>query len=445
MQFDEGHPDMAAIPRFVERALPICGGLLAGTICLAMLTPGITVDPDGWAYWEGSVSILNGDGYRFFGGQPIRDFPPLYSLYLSLIQSLSGVSGTSLAVSLVTLAGAAAFLWCRLLVSITPSSPGSTIPRLLGALYIASFVGAYYTTLLSETLFLALLPVVYLCLMRIRSDVPAGRLWLWLGGLSLAAAALVLTRNSAIAFLPGIALAVFLRTGRYTVFQRVALAAVAGGLPAGAWYLTRFLLGQTGSHALALGNRYSPVEYAQQLVEDLAYRFGPSFWHLGALLLAVTAVSIAAALARNASANAGRDALHIMVVAVSAALGLLVLFNMIPIVADTLSGRFIWYLPLSLITVLAILASQAARPAAGHVLALVLAGVCLVQVERTGAHVALRVRNPPVPNVRFEHTISPAHFSLPPVSVGPQILVSPRDFPWINRSYATSKAPRVKS
>ena len=97
---------MKTVPRYFESALPICGGLVAATICLLMLTPGITVDPDGWAYWEGSVSILNGNGYRFFGGQPIVDFPPLFSLFLSLIQSVGGVSGWSLAASLVILAAA---------------------------------------------------------------------------------------------------------------------------------------------------------------------------------------------------------------------------------------------------------------------------------------------------------------------------------------------------
>src|SRR5438046_293162 len=157
-RIDRRHPGMKTVPRYFESALPICGGLVAATICLLMLTPGITVDPDGWAYWEGSVSILNGNGYRFFGGQPIVDFPPLFSLFLSLIQSVGGVSGWSLAASLVILAAATTFLWSCLLASITQSSPHSFVPRVLGTLYVAAFVGAYYTTLLSETLFLALLP-----------------------------------------------------------------------------------------------------------------------------------------------------------------------------------------------------------------------------------------------------------------------------------------------
>jgi hypothetical protein len=88
-------------------------------------------------------------------------------------------------------------------------------------------------------------------------------------------------------------------------------------------------------------------------------------------------------------------------------------------------------------------ASTAARPAAGRAMVLVLAAVCLVQVERTGSHVALRLTNPPAPNVRFDHTISPAHYSLPPESVGSKILVSPRDYPWINRSYRDDR--RAKS
>jgi hypothetical protein len=156
-------------------------------------------------------------------------------------------------------------------------------------------------------------------------------------------------------------------------------------------------------------------------------------------LLAITVLAIGAAIARSAAADALRDAFHIVLVAASAALGLLALFHIIPMVADSLSGRFIWYLPLTLVTALAIVASQAVRPAAGRALVLVLAAVLLVQAERTASHVVLRLGNPPQPNVRFDDTISPAHYGMPPIAVGSRTLVSPRDFFWINRSYSVDR------
>ena len=417
-------------------SIPLGGGLAAAVTCLLMLTPGITVEPDGWAYWEGSVSILEGQGYRFFGGQPITDFPPLFSLYLSLIQGVGGVSGRTLAGSLVILAGAAAFLWCVLLNSLTRIAPHSFLARLAGALYVAAYIGAYYTSLLSETLFLALLPVLYLCLTRIRTDIPDRQIWLWLGASSLVAAALALTRNSAIVFLPGLALVVFLRTRPLSIFRRCSLAALAVGIASGIWCLTRALLGQTGSHPLALGNRYSPAEYAQQFAADLAYRLGPDRWHLGAALLILTLLLIGVVIRLKAANDTHRDAFHILLVAATAALGLFVLFNVIPMVADSLSGRFIWYLPLTLVTALATVAAYSVGPPTRFAPFLILAAVLCVQVHRTGVHVALRLRTPPRPNVLMNYAIAPEFVGKSPTTVGSRIFVSPPDYPWIDRSFA---------
>jgi hypothetical protein len=427
-----------------EWCLPLGAGLVAAVICRMMLTPGITVEPDGWAYWEGSVSILQGKGYRFFGGQPITDFPPLFSLFLSMVQSISGISGWSLAGSLVALAGIAACLWSALLVSLARTAPNPFLARLVGALYVAAYIGAYYTSLLSETLFLALLPLLYFCVTRIRTEVPVRGVWFWTGAASLAAGALSLTRNSAIVFIPGLVLVVFLRTRPLTLFRCLSLAALSGGLASAIWCLTRAFLGQTASHPLGMGNRYSPAEYAQQFAQDLAYRLGPAHWHLGAALLVITVLSIVVMLARHSAASALRDVLHMLLVAATAALGLFVLFNVIPMVADTLSGRFIWYLPLTLVTALATVAAYAVTPAARNALLVILAAIFSIQANRTGAHLALRLRAPPQPNVRMNYTINPDFLGKPPESIGSWVFVSPPDYFWIDRSFATRDKTRAR-
>lgn len=86
----------AAMPplRFAVTNATCCAGL-AMLIATAMLSIGITLGPDGWAYWEGSVSIIRGSGYSYFGGQTIVAFPPLFSMALSLAQSAFGVSGAT--------------------------------------------------------------------------------------------------------------------------------------------------------------------------------------------------------------------------------------------------------------------------------------------------------------------------------------------------------------
>jgi hypothetical protein len=427
---------MKPTARSLEFCLLLGSGLLAVAICGLMLTIGITVEPDGWAYWEGSVSILKGHGYRYFGGQAIVDFPPFYSLFLSLVQSIGGVSGWSLAGSLMTLAGSAALAWSCLLASLTRTAPSPLVPRVLGSLYFAAFVGAYYTALLSETLFLVLLPLLFLSLTQIRADDSNRRLTLWMGLCCLLTTALLLTRNSAIAFVPGLALCVFLRTQRFSPTGRIALAALAGALPVSLCGFSRALLGQTGSHPFGLGNRYSPAQYAQQFIEDLAYRMGPSFFFLGGVLLALTVLLIGAAIVRHGASSAHRNALQILLVSATAVLVLFALFNVIPMLMDTFSGRFIWYLPLTLVTALATVTAGETRPGIRHAMTAVLAAVLAIQAERAGAHISLRLSHTLEANVQGHDTISPEHYDKPAAAAGSLILISPPDYPWIYRASA---------
>ena len=49
---------------------------------------GAMLSPDGWEYWEGSISLARGCGYAYFGGNPIFIFPPAFSAYLAVVQSI---------------------------------------------------------------------------------------------------------------------------------------------------------------------------------------------------------------------------------------------------------------------------------------------------------------------------------------------------------------------
>ena len=51
------------------------------------------LSPDGWAYWEGSVSLLTGHGYRYFGGTPIIHWPPGLSAFASGLRCRLTASG----------------------------------------------------------------------------------------------------------------------------------------------------------------------------------------------------------------------------------------------------------------------------------------------------------------------------------------------------------------
>ena len=85
---------------------------LALLLSVVILRDGIRVSPDSWAYWQGSVQLLENGQYRyFFQHQPIRFWPPGYSLYLASWQSWLGVSGKTLVIANITLVTLVAGLW----------------------------------------------------------------------------------------------------------------------------------------------------------------------------------------------------------------------------------------------------------------------------------------------------------------------------------------------
>ncbi len=88
----------------------LVSALIAGVLSWTFNYHGVFMGPDSWAYWEGSVSLLEGFGYRHFWGRPLTEWPPFYSSYLALVQKFFGISGFSLVLSLIFLAAGSAFL-----------------------------------------------------------------------------------------------------------------------------------------------------------------------------------------------------------------------------------------------------------------------------------------------------------------------------------------------
>lgn len=158
--------------------------------------------PDSWAYWEGSVSLLEAGRYAYFGGEPITSFPPLFSWVLALFQSALGVSVRTLAVAVVTLVAAASA--ALLYAVVTSSQPRVGLVDALAAAYIPATLAVYAQVLLSETLWHALVPLLVLAaLASVPPGAPGG--WNYLRPVALAVVlALALScRNATVALLPG--------------------------------------------------------------------------------------------------------------------------------------------------------------------------------------------------------------------------------------------------
>jgi hypothetical protein len=70
--------------------VPAASALIGGLFAAGLLRKGVVMGPDSWAYWKGSVSMLERGSYSYFGGEPVTSFPPLFSAVLAAIQTALG-------------------------------------------------------------------------------------------------------------------------------------------------------------------------------------------------------------------------------------------------------------------------------------------------------------------------------------------------------------------
>jgi len=357
--------------------------LLAAAVCIAALAYslryGMELTPDGWAYWQSSVSLLEGRGYRYFVGPTIIEWPPLYPLYLAAWECFLGVSGRTLVIANVALAGFAAFNWTAIFLGPlwqlkrpgyvhdpvlaapsdeaiscvdAPEGRGSAsgslaFASLLVVVFVSSTIVSFYRSVLAQNLVYAVLPVLFYGASR--STRAAGRVFLAFAGLNgLLATVLLLAHNSAVAFLLPVAV-VLARCRSNTLRTRAAALLLSSVLPLVPWLALRAWLGQLHSHPVGLGvSNFSLTEYLDQMLGDtadllLTIRFGLGF----VALLFVIGFIWHQLKQEKRSSVIGSAIRTYLLMAVFASLCLLAIF-MATWINDPLGTRFILFLPLTL-------------------------------------------------------------------------------------------------
>ena len=404
-------------------------GLCAALFTFLMLGIGITVPPDGWAYWEGSVSILNGQGYVRFGGGQINAFPPLYPVLLAASQKIFGVSGATLILTTSVLAGMTVSIWSFARFDVQQDTKLDRAHAWLFALFVTFFIPSYFTGLLSETLFLPLYGLLVILINRaiVRpSNRFAGKLCMG----SVLLLAMLLTRNASVVLIPPLAILAFLYGRSYSMGRAViATAAIAGAVVV--WLLVRHWLGQGQSHLPGSVGAYSWAEYLRQILDDMALRVAPLRFGGGYVVasgLLISGIWAHVAYAKHGAArgiivaNAGWSTFSLSL--------LFVLFNF-TYVSDELAGRFMWQYVLHFIFVFTLAAAFVPVPT-GRVLVALMMVVLAIQVLRTATHVKTRISGDAKANVQSFHTIRPDFIERPPERHGTMQLISPRDFGIVN-------------
>lgn len=351
-------------------------------LCVALTHwKGMPLGADGWALWQGAVSLATGHGYSYFSGQPVLAWPPLYPLYLALWTLVLGPTGLSLVVAHGALIVLQAWLWAWLFRRIACDSglPLTGTAQLLLSVFLGLFLCQTQPTVLAHTLVYTLLPLLLWALWRLvlRPPPRQERAYLALG--IAVSGLLLLSHNAAIVFVAAAAAIVALR-------QPLSLRSIAGAaglflVPCLVWTLTRYSLGQSGSHHIGWGaGLFGPAAYLGQMVSGVGDLLLPS---RSDAKLAALPLLLAAAALLSLTDRPFRQGLGLRLglgFVAFAALFTLVLFTLSFVSNLLSSARFIGFLPLILLP----LVFQAAEGRWPRTARIALLGLIAVQAYWTG-------------------------------------------------------------
>jgi len=417
-----------------SNALASIAAVAGALFSAALLRKGVIFGPDSWAYWEGSVSILRDHSYSYFAGEPVTSFPPLFSLTLALSQAVMGVSVRTLAVTIIVLVAISTFAWTKLYLILANDGRSWLVDAMM-AFYIAATTATYAQVLLSETQWLALLPILLTVIVgrsrsaRNRGAVEASLTWLLLF-------ALLLCRNVTVAVLPAVLMLWVQTDGKGQLLdvrlfpRRLALPLATVGAALLPWYWVRSSLYQLENHPI--GNaQHGGFTYLRQMIDGVAYAMGPDRWRVGAILLTALVVVLLWRVVAGQGTQGRWDLLRSMLsFALLSGIGLVSLFSL-TYVGEPLNGRFVVFVAVVLALVLFGAARIETAPVAHTALVMIGVLLTLVAAHRLITKYRLAGREQPVTPLNV--TITPAYWSGPPQQKGDLVLVAPPAYPWMSR------------
>lgn len=426
-----------------SRARVVAGTLLLAVLAFAAVAVGsrrgILLGRDGWYYWQGSVSILTGLGYRDFSGQPITAWPPLYSVYLAFCQLVLGVSARSIALATAFATAAAVATWSILLAWYARERGRAPRHALCALAFVSAVLALNARSVRSESLFHVVLPLLLLFTLRARVSTTPRRFLLASGLAGAGLLVALLIRNASLALWPAV-LAVLLLNLRLPWLTRGAACGLVTALALPIWLAVRAWLGQLGRHPFELGGRYGFAEYVLQLASGIDRN--TSLQLVGLPLLILVAASLLRADSARADANASdRLGWAVLLFTAVAACALLALFNLTGI-HDKPDGRFTLFVTLTLCGLGLVDLPALLR---GRWLALALV-VLFAEPTLRLAKNTIRGRGPVVADFRAESLrgfapsptrIDPEHVGRAPEPRGDFVLVSP-PYPYEIRQRAST-------
>jgi hypothetical protein len=438
--------------RVTSPLLVLVGATITSVFTALILRHGILSTPDGWGYWQGSVSLLQHRGFTyFFADTPILDWVPLYSIYLLAWQYCFGVSGAVIIAANVALAAAAGVGWCMLfqkLVCMCGDELGRSRTYALagGTAFIAVALPLQYTSLAAESLVMALLPVLIISTLNAMHA-----LWgrAFVANVLIATASstlLLLAHNRCIAFALASSILIVRQGGRER-FARILAASVVSGVAIILWTVVRHVLGQSEDHRPGIGlAAYSAAQYFWQLIGSVSKLLGRRavnqvvVWAVifGQLLFMLHPKWMM----RDGTVRVRRCVRTIWGFALLSIAFIYLMFNF-SWVSDPLTGRFPAYLVLLIVPPAIICAAALGSPklvvAASFVLLMMPAMYLVKPVEMGVPFLLAAVDRGDVPHPASMFCIRPWHSirrdvtALPVVKSGDHLIIPPPFEPWFSK------------
>ena len=397
-------------------AYGVGAAIVAALSLYGSLRNGMSFTPDSWAFWQASVSLLTGQGYRYADGHPIIFWPPAFAAYLAAWQAVFGISVGTMVKAQVALGALAAFGWTVLALSMRKVDSPRLASGVVTALLIAATVGGSFQWAWANIALFALVPCLLWATVELDAARTSAGTLRWAGLASLALLVMLLTHNSAIAFLPPVLAVAFFRKDKVR-WPAAAIVLIAPLL----WWVARWQLGQLESVAW-IGGRHTLKDYVRQLASGIAEPFGSPYVP-GALLL----VLVLALIPWKALSRAQRLALA---TSAAACVGMLCVFKMVWI-WDGLYQRFTLFLPLTLIGLIGttfLLQKGWLRMAAA---AVVIAWAALTPINLVRPFLEASLRSAPAAVDALDPSVLPMNATLSPETSanGGFVLVEPPKIP----------------
>ena len=406
--------------------LSIISAVLTLILSILMLKNGIGISPDGWAYWQGSVSLLELGQYSYINGEPIVIFSPTFSIYLAGIQAIFGISGFSLGVAIVLLAILTSFLWTLLFTSLCNSKANGMTLQLLIMIYVSAFIVSNYTALYAETLFLPFLGLFLFLLFRLFQTLQAIS-FKNIMTIIIVLSIVFLSKNSSLALVPGIALVIFLQYYKKGWRKSILYTFLLVGIPLMIWFVQVKSITGKDLPMVFFNGRYSPFEFFGQMIQSIYQQIGPISFNIGLYFTIALIVMFIITLSRNlkkVKSVQQVNILQLLVISLTGAIGIFILVNLVWI-AETLSGRYLWVVVLIIVGALLAWITWLPKTTIRKILLYLLIITVLFRVGRTVNGIAQRWDDLWYPNIKLNHTISPDYIAGPPIEKDEKTIIIP--------------------